>query len=291
GAIKLLSSIPTVNTLCFGAETADKLAFKSASKYLADEPREVSLKIKQALDEGVSYAKARAQAFAGFIPLDLLLSPNNILGLEYTKAIYRQNASIDILPIERQGAGYSENAIYSNFSSASALRLAIQNGQSLGDNLPKYVLSDLPSKTSNGLELLEKYAILNKKASEIAKVCDCSEGLENAFKRVASENKPLVESLTSTRYTASRIRRIALQNLLNIEEQFIRDCLQAPLYLRVLGVKKGRNDVLSALSESPFSLLVRPRDKEKLQGVAKECFEKDIFAEKVYSLLYPPVSF
>ncbi|MBE7068853.1 MAG: nucleotidyltransferase family protein, partial [Clostridiales bacterium] len=38
GAIKLLSSIPTVNTLCFGAETADKLAFKSASKYLADEP-------------------------------------------------------------------------------------------------------------------------------------------------------------------------------------------------------------------------------------------------------------
>jgi len=181
--------------------------------------------------------------------------------------------------------------IYSNFSSASALRLAIQNGQSLGDNLPKYVLSDLPSKTSNGLELLEKYAILNKKASEIAKVCDCSEGLENAFKRVASENKPLVESLTSTRYTASRIRRIALQNLLNIEEQFIRDCLQAPLYLRVLGVKKGRNDVLSALSESPFSLLVRPRDKEKLQGVAKECFEKDIFAEKVYSLLYPPVSF
>ena len=291
GAIKLLSSIPTVNTLCFGAETADKLAFKSASKYLADEPREVSLKIKQALDEGVSYAKARAQAFAGFIPLDLLLSPNNILGLEYTKAIYRQNASIDILPIERQGAGYSENAIYSNFSSASALRLAIQNGQSLGDNLPKYVLSDLPSNISNGLELLEKYAILNKKASEIAKVCDCSEGLENAFKRVASENKPLVESLTSTRYTASRIRRIALQNLLNIEEQFIRDCLQAPLYLRVLGVKKGRNDLLSALSESPFPLLVRPRDKEKLQGVAKECFEKDIFAEKVYSLLYPPVSF
>ena len=289
GAIRLLSSIPAVKTLCFGAENADKLAFKTAARYLSNEPKEVSEQIKRLVSKGTSYAKARAQAFAGFIPLDLLSSPNNILGLEYTRAILTQNAEIDILPILRKGARYADNHLQENLSSASAIRAAIENGQPLASNLPKFVLSDLPTSINQDLEKLEKYALLHKSAQEIAAVCDCSEGLENALKRVATTSEPLVETLTSARYTASRIRRIALQNLLGVEERLIRECLRSPLYLRVLAAKKERSDVLSTLSESSFPLLVRPRDQEKLEGVAKECFERDIFAENVYALLYPTV--
>ena len=127
GAVHIISSIPACNTLCFGAEIADKLAFKSAARYLLNEPAEVSAQIKTALSEGASYAKARAQAYAGFIPFDLLGSPNNILGLEYTKAILEKNAPIDILPIQRTGAGYLDTNLQENFSSASAIRNAIQN--------------------------------------------------------------------------------------------------------------------------------------------------------------------
>ena len=65
GATALLSAIPAVDTLCFGAENADKLAFISAARYLNEEPKEVSDKIKTAVANGVSYAKARAQAWAG----------------------------------------------------------------------------------------------------------------------------------------------------------------------------------------------------------------------------------
>ena len=287
GAIHLLSSIPSVNTLCFGAENADKLAFKSAGRYLYDEPKEVSLAVKESVAKGMSYAKARAQAFAGFIPFEMLSSPNNILGLEYTKAILAQNAKIDILPIERKGAGYLDNALKEEFSSASAIRKAIAFGEELKNNLPDFVLPDLPSILSENLDTLEKYALLNNPLEKIAKICDCSEGLENAFKRVSASSKPLVQTLTSSRYTASRIRRIALQNLLNIEESFIRACLQSPLYLRVLGVKKERSELLSALSNSAFPVLARAHDDDKLCLTAKQCLEIDDFAERVYGLLYP----
>ena len=96
----------------------------------------------------------------------------------------------------------------------------------------------------------------------------------------------LLESLTSARYTSSRIRRIALQNLLNIDESLIRASLQTPLYLRILAVKKECNDVLTALSQSACPMIVRAHDEEVLEGVAKESYNRDIFAENVYSLLY-----
>lgn len=286
GAVKILSSIPAVQTLCFGAENADKLAFKTAARFLANEPKEVSVQIKKAVSEGASYAKARAQAFAGYIPLDLLSSPNNILGLEYTKAILTQNAALDILPIARVGGGYADDALKENFSSATAIRTAIARGERPENNVPDFVFKDLPKTTENNLELLEKHAILTATEQELASVCDCTEGLENAFKKAVLLSAPLAQTLTSARYTASRIRRIALQNLLRINEKLIRDSLQAPLYLRVLAAKKERSDVLSAFAESNFPLIIRVHDENALTGTAKNCYNADIFAENVYALLY-----
>ena len=286
GAVALLSSIPAVDTLCFGAENADKLAFISAARYLNEEPKEVSEKIKNAVSLGVSYAKARAQAWAGFIPFELLSSPNNILGLEYTKALLAIGADISILPISRVGAGYKDGDLQTNFSSATAIRNAIQDGEDFSDNLPDFVAKDLPKSLENRLDTLEKYAVLAKSTDEIKRVCDCTEGLENALKKAAKQPESLAETLTSPRYTSSRIRRIALQNLLNIDEDLIRDCLRSPLYLRILAVRKGRSDLLSALGESPFPILARAHDENALTGTAKTCFEVDTFAEKTYGLLY-----
>ena len=55
----------------------------------------------------------------------------------------------------------------------------------------------------------------------------------------------------------------------------------------MLASKKERAEVLSAISESAFPLLIRAHDEEKLSDIAKECFEKDMYAEKIYGLLYP----
>ncbi len=286
GAVALLSSIPAIDTLCFGAENADKLAFVSAACYLQNEPKEVSDKIKAAVSSGTSYAKARAQAWAGFIPMEFLSSPNNILGLEYTKALLSVGADISILPIARVGAGYNDGNLQANYSSATAIRNAVASGEPYTDNLPTFVAKDLPKQLENNLDRLEKYAVLSKSTAEIKRVCDCTEGLENALKKAAELPESLVDTLTSARYTSSRIRRIALQNLLNIDEELIRESLSSPLYLRVLAAKKERSDVLSALGESSLPTIVRAHDEKVLDGVAKRCYERDVYAEKIHGLLY-----
>ncbi len=286
GAIHVLCSIPAVTTLCFGCENANKEAFISAAKKLNNEPEEISLKIKELVASGMSYAKARATAWSSELPPKLLTSPNNILGVEYTKALLNKISSIEILPIKRIGSAYNDNKMQENFSSASAIRASIENKTEMQGNLPNFVLNDFPEKLDKNLDILEKYAILSRSAKEIASVCDCKEGLENAFKKATLSNELLTKTLTSSRYTASRIRRIALQNLLNIKETDIRNSLQAPLYLRVLGIKKERLDLLTVISDSSFPLLVRSHDEKNLQEAAKMCLNKDIYAEKIYGLLY-----
>lgn len=286
GAVKILHSIPSVTHLCFGAECANKSAFLSAAAILNDEPLSVSQKIKELTASGLSYAKARAQAYENHIAPALLSSPNNILGLEYTKALLSLSSTIEILPIQRVGGGYKEQKIQECYSSASAIRAAFASGAPLSQALPDFVEKDFPVALENNLEILEKYAILSRSLTEIARVCDCTEGLENALKKAANSAQGLVETLTSARYTSSRIRRIALQNLLNIDETFIRESLHSPLYLRVLAANKARSDVISALSESSFPLIARAHDEDALSGVAKQCFEIDAFAEKTYGLLY-----
>ncbi|MBQ7879347.1 MAG: nucleotidyltransferase family protein [Clostridia bacterium] len=286
GAVHILSSIPDLAVLSFGAETADKQAFFNAAKRLNNEPENVSQAVQALVSQGVSYAKARAEAWKDEIPHSLLNSPNNILGLEYAKAILDKGANLDISPVARIGE-YKNGRLNGEFASATAIREHLKEKTALRAFVPEYAYSDLPNDHENDLEMLEKYALISRSLAEIAQVCDCNEGLENALKRVAQTNEPLVETLTSARYTSSRIRRIALQNLLKIDEKLIRDCLRAPLYLRVLAMKKERTDLLSALSESPFPLLIRAHDENQLSGTAKVCFDADAFADRVYGLLYP----
>ena len=286
GAIHILSSIPSITHLCFGAENADSATFKKAAELLNNEPQNVSKTIKRLIKEGVSYAKARAQAFAEYIPQEFLSSPNNILGVEYTKALLSANTSIEILPIARKGGDYKDNVLQEHYSSATAIRTAIQSGKNITGQVPPFVKSDLALRDQKVLEILEKYAILTKSTQEIAKVCDCTEGLENALKRAATEPATLVESLTCARYTSSRIRRIALQNALQIDEILIRESLKVPLYLRILAIKKERKDVLSVLGESSAPIILRAHDEDVLQAAAKACYDSDNYADNVYRMLY-----
>lgn len=286
GAIHILSSIPSITHLCFGAENADSATFKKAAELLNNEPQNVSKTIKRLIKEGVSYAKARAQAFAEYIPQEFLSSPNNILGVEYTKALLSANTSIEILPIARKGGDYKDNVLQEHYSSATAIRTAIQSGKNITGQVPPFVKSDLALRDQKVLEILEKYAILTKSTQEIAKVCDCTEGLENALKRAATEPATLVESLTCARYTSSRIRRIALQNALQIDESLIRESLKVPLYLRILAIKKERKDVLSVLGESSAPIILRAHDEDVLQAAAKACYDSDNYADNVYRMLY-----
>jgi len=287
GAVSVLAKIPQITHLCFGVESGSKEDFWNAAKLLLHEPKEVSEKLRALMDEGVSYASALTQARESILSSNLLSSPNNILGLEYAKAILAWNAPIEILPVLRNGNMYHDTDLNTPYPSATAIRKACVDGRlsALENVLPPLLYLALQDLNAFDVDTLEKVAIVKTSASELAQTLDCNEGLENAFKKAATLPPPLTETLTSSRYTASRIRRIALQNLLGVRKEFIFACLNAPLYVRPLAYKAERNDLLSALSKAAIPFLACGQDREDLQGIAAKCLQVDLLAEELYAAM------
>lgn len=288
GAVKLLNAVPDVKYLAFGAENANTTDFLRVAERLNSEPKEISDRIKAFTDRGESFVKARSAAWKNFYEEEFPASPNDILGTEYAKAILSFSADIAPVAIERKGGGYSDTTLLSELPSATALRTALKSEKkaALKSRLPEYVFRDLPNTLENGLLAAEKLALIGKSKTEIARVLDCTEGLENALKREADGNNGnIVETLTSKRYTSSRIRRILLQNLLGIDGEFIKECLRAPLYLNLLAVKKDGGEILSALGKSKFPLVAKTNDKFSLTGTARGAFDVDERADKTYAVV------
>ncbi len=288
GAIHLLSSIPEVKFLAFGAETADKELLLTAAKLLNDEPIEISNEIKEQLKTGVSYAKARAEAWSKRLPSELLTKPNNTLAVEYAKAILAANAKIELCPVQRIGGGYNDERIHDEFSSATAIRSALLKGEidKAKTALPDFVSTDVKKDIQSSLKTIENFALLYKRADEIKKTLDCTEGLENGLKRAAEQGEcEIAHTLTSSRYTTSRLARIILQNALNVTETDIRNALNSPLYLKLLAIKKSNEELLSILGNARFPILIRPRDEKNLHEAAATAYEIDKFADKLYAIL------
>ena len=109
GAIKIISSIPEVSSIVFGCETADKKLFLDAATALVNENSQFKDALKAGLDGGNSYIKSYCNAFESLgFDREFLNRPNNILGLEYVKAILSANAKLDFFPVKRAGEGYSD---------------------------------------------------------------------------------------------------------------------------------------------------------------------------------------
>ena len=155
----------------------------------------------------------------------------------------------------------------------------------LSSELPACVSADIQSAgiAAENLKTAERIAVLKTRKNELALTADISEGLENALKRAARQPEDIVTQLTSKRYTASRINRILLQNLLDVRKDLLADCLSAPLYVQPLAIGKERKDLLPVLSGGEFPCVMRYADEQKLTGTARRCFQADKLAENIYS--------
>lgn len=138
--IALLDRIGVTSAVCFGCETPDQAALLSLARFLAEEPSAYRSALNDALKKGMSYPAARAFAVQTSLsaPLSgdpsilasvtpelaetILASPNNILGLEYCKALFRRNSQIRPVPIARIGSGYHANNLDTSFASATGIR-------------------------------------------------------------------------------------------------------------------------------------------------------------------------
>lgn len=293
GAVRLLGHIPAFCALAFGSECADKARFLAAAD-AANESVPFREKLRVHLKLGKSLTRARSDAMQELGRQEeaaFLREPNNILGAEYAKAMRLFAPAADILPVLRTGSAHADGQLYKNYSSATAIRGALAEGNLRGArrNVPPFVAEDLGAAVSpDTFRKLAVYALQRSESAQIGAVTDCSEGLQNRLKALAhstADYEEIVEKATSRRYISARIRRILAANALGIRGELVRKALRSPLYLRVLAVRKeGADGLLAALGASPDPLLMRRGDYARLGKTAAECCAADRLADDVFAL-------
>lgn len=292
GAINIINQLGVVDGVCFGVESGDKTAYLNLASAMLNESKEFKKLLKEKLDSGISLAKAKFETVKemsnDYFDDALISSPNNILGLEYTKAILKNNSDIKIHPMLREG-DHNDLTLKKGITSASSIRNAVRRGErkKAKKSLPPFSFIDIKGYPF-AFDKLITSAVISASAEKLSKIADCTEGLENRIKALCKDNHQLdalIEKISTKRYTKTRISRILLANFLGIEKSLVEDCLDSKLYAKILAVDSNSKDLISLISKnSKIPVLTRKSDTEQLKKTALRCFEKDALACDLYSL-------
>lgn len=308
GAIKLLNSLKVVDYVSFGAETSDIEILNRFADILYHEPKQYKTMLSHELNKGLSFPKARENALLMYLNdirkyANVLSSPNNILGIEYLKALKRQKSNIKPVSITRYEAGYNDITYSGNIASSTSIRNIIKNGgfDILRKLLPPSSYRILIENLKQGhivpdLSAFEKQIIYNLRKmdiSEIAELPDVSEGLEFSIKKAANSCNTLTEFLNiikSKRYTMTRIQRILLYSLLGITKKDMAISKKVTSYIRVLGLNNRGKFLISEIAKANPKLEIITSVKRFMDGNSnknlKLMLDKDIWATNVYTLGY-----
>ena len=308
GAVSLLDKLGAVTHLCFGSECGDIEHLKQIAQIYTNEPACFQEILRQKLKTGISFPVARAAALIEACPelcksLPILSSPNNILGIEYMKALFRRNSTITPLTITRNGAGYHDRELTLSFSSATAIRQAFENG------IPSTQLNgQLPSKASeiyeqyfqishpiftNDLSDILHYKLLMEKHTGYTSYMDVSEELSDRIQNNLYRFTTFTDfcALLKTKDLAySRISRCLMHILLDIKKSdvsiYVNELDYTP-YARILGFRREATPMLSEISKkTQIPMISKLADAGKsLEGSALEMLQKDILCSDVYSSL------
>lgn len=240
--------------LSFGSETGDENSLFDTAKALLSPDFPPAL--RQALDTGLSFPAARQTALASMgYRDDLLEKPNDILAVEYCKAILSQNLSIKPIPILRQG-DYHDTKPNQENPSATALRRAMNENMPWETYIPQKAVACFKSATIHTMDAGERAILARLRTmtdSEFEALPYGSEGLwrklMHAVRRCTILEDVLIET-KSKRYTRTRINRMVMCAYLGITQ----DILQTPApYVRVLGFNdRGREILKKARNNGDF---------------------------------------
>lgn len=300
GAVQLAAAMGCVDLLAFGAEDADLVQLRQACTALQQE--EVNQTIRQLLQSGITFAKARERAVAAVYGEEtalLLQKPNNILAIEYLCQLEKlPDAHIQPLALGRIGNTHDGEPV-GEFASASFLRGLILEGrwEQAQRYLPQNVWQLYRQAQQEGqiadLQLGERAvlsALRRMEKSEMAQLADLSEGLENRLYRASREAcslEQLYAAVKSKRYPLARVRRLVMNAFLQLPAQM--QTLPPP-YLRVLGMNERGKQIVSAMKQTASlpvstSLMKLARSTEAArqwaQVEAAACDQYSIFCRQV----------
>ena len=320
GAISLLDSLGCIDSICFGSECGDLKILDEIAKLTTEEPEEYKEVLRALLKEGLSFPKARRAAVNSCMPGRhvgaILDAPNNILGIEYIKALKRRNSSMKIFTIKRIVSGYHDNELKENYSSASAIRnLLYHSGNSvhtvadrpydepaltdvltsLEDQVPPSCIMLMEDNHlerypvySDDFSLLFKYRLMTLTKEELSAYMDVSEELANRIKNQLNyfiSFDQFCDLLKTKEMTYSRISRSLFHILLKITEKDMTDYRNAGgcQYAHVLGFRKNGSSVLRHIKKhTSIPIITKPTQTEALSECAGRMFDSDIFASLLY---------
>lgn len=339
--VTLFEKMGCVDGICFGAETDDLPLLSMIAEILADEPENYRNALSSCLKEGFAFPLARCKALCSYLSTathtltslaslssnaedalkkisSILDTPNNILAIEYLKALKRRNSSIQPYVIKREGAGYHEDSILSSddvtvavpTASATAIRKALLDSQrafypandtscteTLATAMPKEALDILQDYLTTGPLIFSNdfsptlcYKLLSIDADTLATIGDSNPDLANRILKKISKFtsfEQYCELCKSKDITYTRLSRIFTHLILEITDAdySLGKAQDYIPYLRVLGFKKDSGALLKALKNST-KVPVISKLADASHFLCKEAMvllEKDIFAADLYA--------
>lgn len=249
GGVEILGQF--CDCLAFGCESGDIVSLNRTAEALLSPV--LSEKLKEALSRGVSFPAARQAALEGMgADASLLTLPNDILAVEYCKAILTRNSPMKPLPLRRKG-GYHSLLPDPDNPSAAFLRERIRRGESFLEFVPEDAADCFPLCELHTLDAGERAVLARLRTMEeqdFEALPYGSEGLWRRLMRACREHGSLEEILTAVktkRYTRSRLDRMVMCAYLGIT----RDILTSPVpYVRVLGFREKGREILSEVKKN-----------------------------------------
>ena len=320
GAISLFEKLGCIDSICFGSDCGDYYLLEKVAHVTADEPEAYKQTLQDALKQGLSFPLARQAALKAYFQDpsldDILEQPNNILGIEYIKALYLRKSPIGAYTIRRKISGYHDKELSPGYSSASAIRRLLafagnsvhlaseemydEPGLSevltrLEGQVPPSCIRSLEETHrvrypvyANDFSLLFRYRLLTETRESLAGYLDMTEELANRMINHANDFitfDQFCDLLKTRDMTYSRISRCLLHILLNIrtEDMTLYKEEGGCQYARVLGFSKDGAKLLTRIKRtSSVPLLTKLTQTEGLSKTGLRMLRQDIFAADLY---------
>jgi predicted nucleotidyltransferase len=273
GAVTLLHSL-FCEEICFGSESGNITAFIDAAKTLLEQKHQHDSYVQEALQKGVSYPRANAEAWKRLNAISLDLSkPNNVLGLAYVKAILQKQIPITPRTIRRIASDYHDETFsHPSIASATSLRKALQGALTHLETIAPYI----PAATKQTLEQYYdtygmfheweayfpflKYRIMTTEETELRQIAGVDEGIEYRLKQeiiAAPTFSAFMNAIKTKRYTWTRLQRICAHILTNFTKEQ-RKKTETPTYIRLLGMSSnGRHYLQHVKKRLPLPLVTK----------------------------------
>lgn len=286
--IEILNKLK-IDYLAFGIENISEEDFFKSVENILNNNENIDKKTKYFLDKGLSFSKASYVASKTYALNEDFFSANNILALEYIRAIKNSNSKMKAIPIKRiKSMNKDKNLDKKTFASSTAIRNNINNSN-IKSYLPESSLENIEKFKNqyNNFPDMEKlyelfrYKILIENINMSNILC-YEEGMDNYLKKLAEKNflyNDFINEASSLRFTKSRIKRLMINYLLentidlnNLEINFI----------KVLAFNEKSTRFFK---DQAVSILIQKKDEKKLKDNEKIIYDQMIKASNLYSFL------